>query len=289
MEHCVGAEYLNLRATCKLCCLATPLVHWSNQSSLRRLHNYSLNSSWMMVVDKHRGSVSFTDPLSGDNYFMKKNLQVLPLVDKYYYCSRYGWLLFKSREEEEEFAFVLFNPFTNDVRKLPEEFGYIESLCFSASPNSSNNCIVAGLAFGGWLYFIYSIVEAREPSSWRFALLDDDDDKYCKHSLTFIGQDLYALKKDGEVTVFKNLGEGDIRKTVLSKAPPPISSSCGSQYFLMNCDDEHLLLVIVGDEFGEVEVYKRNDDADKWEKIDSIGKHTIYIGDLYWWYDICLC
>nr|GEW79420.1 F-box protein At4g00893-like [Tanacetum cinerariifolium] len=44
----------------------------------------------------------------------------------------------------------------------------------------------------------------------------------------------------------------------------------------MNCD-QHCLLVNV-DEYGEaVEVFMPNMAEEKWEKIDSIGKHMIYI------------
>ncbi|XP_071719699.1 uncharacterized protein [Rutidosis leptorrhynchoides] len=271
MEHCVGVEYLYMRATCKLCRLAAPLS---------RLRSYSLNSLWLMVVDNHRGIVTFTDSLSGDNYFMKKNFKVLLIVDDNLYCSRYGWLLFKSRKQEDnkKEELVLFNPLTSDVRKLPN-YGHIKSLCFSAPPNSSNNCIIAGFTvYERRWYFIYSLGGAWEPSSWRMVPIDDDVNDDCRYSLTFIGRDLYALNKDGEVFVFKNLDKRDVRKTLLAKAPPPISSSCDSQYFMMSYDDEHLLILIVGDEYGEVEVFKRNDDADKWEKIDGIGKHTIYIG-----------
>ncbi|GKD48036.1 hypothetical protein Tco_1277012 [Tanacetum coccineum] len=41
--------------------------------------------------------------------------------------------------------------------------------------------------------------------------------------------------------------------------------------------DEHLLQVIVG-KFGEsVEVFKLNDTAQEWEKIDGLGKHMIFV------------
>ncbi|XP_071719486.1 uncharacterized protein [Rutidosis leptorrhynchoides] len=267
MKYCVGVEYLNFRATCRLCCLAAPLIKWSNE--LQILHNYSLNSPCLMVISKYREIITFTDVLSGDNYFIKKNFQVLSIVDDRMYCSRYGWLLFESKEFE---CPVFFNPFTSDVRKLLDfEIGFIKSLCFSAPPNSSN-CIVAGFAvYEGQRFIIYSV--DGEPS-WRVIHLDDDHN--FRYSLTFIGRDLYALGQDGEVIAFKDFGKEEVRRIVLSKAP---ISSCDamSQYFLMSCD-EHLLVVIVGDEFGEVEVFKRNDEADKWEKIDGIGKRTIYIG-----------
>ncbi|XP_071708049.1 uncharacterized protein [Rutidosis leptorrhynchoides] len=265
MGHCVGVEYLNFRAACKLCRLAAPPIRWRDESSSRRLRNYSLSSPWLMVVDKYRGIMTFTDPFSGDTYFVEDSK--LSIVDNQMYCSRYGWLLFGSGEFD---CPVFLNPFTSDLHKLPE-FGCIKSLCFSAPPNSSD-CMVAGFSFNeGQRYFIYS-VGALDPS-WRFLHLGDDDYIY---SLTFIGRDLYALGKEGQVIVFKTLGEGEIRKFVLTKAPVSSCNSMATQYFMMSCG-EHLLIVIVG-EFGEVELFKRNDCADKWEKIDGIGKHTIYIG-----------
>ncbi|XP_071719490.1 uncharacterized protein [Rutidosis leptorrhynchoides] len=183
-------------------------------------------------------------------------------------------------EQEKDERVVTLDKVLKEKEKELPGFGYIKSLCFSAPPNSSNNCIVAGFTiYERRSYFIYSVGGAWEPSSWRLVPIDDGDEyDDLRYSLTFIGRDLYALNKDGEVFVFKNLDKQDVRKTLLAKAPPPISSSCDSQYFTMSYDDEHLLLVIVGDQFGEVEVFKRNDDADKWEKIDGIGKHTIYIG-----------
>ncbi|XP_071716735.1 uncharacterized protein [Rutidosis leptorrhynchoides] len=138
MEYCVGVEYLNFRATCKLCHIAAPSIQWRDESSLRRLHNYTLNTPWLMVAYEYREIVTFTDPLSGDNYFMKKNWPG-SFLDNGMFCSRFGWLLCKCNETEEP---LLFNPMTRDRRNLPD-FITIESLCFSATPDSSN-CVVAG-------------------------------------------------------------------------------------------------------------------------------------------------
>jgi len=43
LEFCVGVEYLNFRATCKLCHLAAPLIN--RKMPQRRLKTYSLVSS----------------------------------------------------------------------------------------------------------------------------------------------------------------------------------------------------------------------------------------------------
>lgn len=220
-----------------------------------------------MVVDKYRGIVTFTDPWLGDNYFMKKSQ--LSIVNDIIYCSRYGWLLFESSEFE---CPVFFNPFTSDLRKLPGLNGDLKTICFSAPPTSFD-CIVAGFRIynkrNALIFFT-----CRKPS-WRG--LDLGANHHSIFSSTFIGRDLYALCKEGEVIVFKNLGKKNYSwKIVEAKAPISCWSSM-AQYFLMNCD-QNLLLVIVG-EFGEVEVFKRNDSTDKWEKIDGVGKHTIYICD----------
>ncbi|GKD67821.1 hypothetical protein Tco_1321911, partial [Tanacetum coccineum] len=44
MESCVGVEYMNFRASCKLCYLAVPIIQWSNQTASKRLQlqEYSL-------------------------------------------------------------------------------------------------------------------------------------------------------------------------------------------------------------------------------------------------------
>ncbi|XP_071702480.1 uncharacterized protein [Rutidosis leptorrhynchoides] len=291
LEYCVGVEYLNFRATCKLCHLAAPLIGWRNESSLRRRrwHNYSLNSPCLMVVDK--GIVTFIDPLSGDKYFMKNSKLSLSLVEDTIYCSRYGWLLCESREYE---CPVFFNPFTNDVRKLPVfNNGDVKSLCFSAPPTSSD-WIVGGYAIiNDRITLIYFV--SGKPS---WCLFEDNNDRNFVNgeplfSSIFIGRDLYAMYKEmvnptiwqphtntyiemrSTVSYMYSSTFDPIDSVILAEVP---KSSCSSrtQYFVMNCD-EYLLVVIVG-EFGEVEVFRRNHADDQWKKTDTIGRHTIYIG-----------
>ncbi|GKE53777.1 hypothetical protein Tco_1488933 [Tanacetum coccineum] len=138
MEHCVGVEYMKFRATCRQCLLAAPVIKWSNKTSLWRLQTYSVASPWLMVVDKDRDVITFKDPMLGDNYLMKKS-QILSIADVKIFSSRFCWLLFKSNDLR---CLVLFNPFTNDLRKLPEDD--LESLNFSAPPTTAD-CIVVGI------------------------------------------------------------------------------------------------------------------------------------------------
>ncbi|MFS7908669.1 hypothetical protein Hanom_Chr01g00085861 [Helianthus anomalus] len=89
MGRCIGVEYMRFRATCKRCHVAAPLIQWSDKTALRRLHNYSVVSPWLMVVDKNRKIITFTDPMFGDKYFMKRSI-----YDERIRCSRFGWLLY---------------------------------------------------------------------------------------------------------------------------------------------------------------------------------------------------
>ncbi|XP_076942979.1 F-box/kelch-repeat protein At1g57790-like [Bidens hawaiensis] len=215
------------------------------------------------------------DPVRGDMYFMKTPQE---LKDNYQiYCSRYGWLLIYRIEDEPQLAF--FNPFTSNIHKLPE-IPYLESFCFSAPPTSPD-CMVVGFTMRGhWHVFIHFV---SQDSTWRRFLLNfGDDDPYSYHFLTFYGQDVYALCNYKGVHVFRDMSEvGRSLDVVVDEVP---RSRCRSpaQYFLLVCD-EHLLLVTVG-KFGEsVEVFNLKSTLE-WEKLDGLGKHTIYISNTS-----CIC
>ncbi|GKC68867.1 hypothetical protein Tco_1114750 [Tanacetum coccineum] len=268
MEFCVGVEYMNLRATCKQCRLAAPSVKWPNDTSLGRLHTYSVVSPWLMVADKKRGIMTFTDPILGDNYFLKK-----PHISDVYgklYCSKFGWLLFKSYARNR---LVFFNPFTNDIKELPrQEYEYsLQSLCFSAPPTSLD-CIVVG--FLKLEYWRADILYVNREPTWRTLNLGPDPHTICFP--TFYGGDLYALCKEGELLVINNLDKEDYSLKLVKAEAPKGSCTSSTQYFLTNCD-QHLLLVSVG-EYGEhVEVFKCNESKQEWEKIHYVGKHVIFV------------
>ncbi|PWA69320.1 hypothetical protein CTI12_AA299450 [Artemisia annua] len=250
----------------------SPVIKWSNKTLLRGLRKYSVASPWLMAVDKNRDVITFKDPMLGDNYLMKNS--PISIASDNIFSSRFGWLLLKSNDL---MCLVLYNPFTNDLRKLPQsEYIYdMESLNFSAPPTSPD-CIVVG--FTTWDVHIHFV--NRKPK-WRIFSLGPDP-----HTIwfsSFYGRNLYALCKEGEVIVFNNLGRrGCSWKTVEAEAP---ESACGSltQKFLTICE-QHLILVCVS-EFGEhVEVFKLNEVKQEWEKITGVGKHMIYICDT-----TCLC
>ncbi|PWA86318.1 hypothetical protein CTI12_AA140910 [Artemisia annua] len=273
MEYCVSVEYLNFRATCKRCEVAAPLIQWSNKTSLTRLQTYSLVSPWLMVVDKNQGIITFTDPMSGDNYFMK-NLHV-SLAYQMFFCSRFGWLLFFSSDFQ---SLVFFNPFTNDLRKLPEASYSFYTACFSAPPTSPD-CMVVGFSVGDECLVLIHYI-ARE-SSWRTVRVGAEPDSV--RFPTFSGQDIYVLGGDGKLIGVKELGEESDSSTFVESRGPVSCSTSPTRRYLMKCDQD-LLRVIVG-KFGErVEVFKWDVSKGEWEKIDSLGNHMIYICDT-----TCLC
>ena len=275
MDYCVGVEYMNFRATCKRFHLAAPLKKWRDESALKRLQAYSLISPWLMVLDKNQGIITFTDPNLGDNYIIK-NLHMSSVGYQINCCSRFGWLLFLSTEFR---CMVFFNPFTGDIRKLPNAGHYFYSACFSAPPTSPD-CMVVGFSVSDERVVLIHYV-AQEPS-WRALRVDVDP---CSIRFpTFFGQDLYALGDEGELIHFKDLGEENY-STTLVKANTPVSccSTSPTQCYLMKCDRD--LLKVIVDKYGEcIEVFKLNESKPEWEKIDSLGKHMIYICDT-----ACVC
>nr|GFA73138.1 hypothetical protein [Tanacetum cinerariifolium] len=187
MEFCVGVEYMNLRATCEQCRLAAPLVKWPNDTSLGRLQTYSVVSPWLMVADKKRSIMTFTYPILGDNYSLEKpNISV---VYGKLYCSKFGWLLFKSYALDR---LVFFNPFPNVVKNLPYSEHTLDSLCFSAPPTSLD-CMVVGFTKRG--YWHADIHFVNKETMWRTLNIGPDPHTICFP--TFYGRDLYALCNEG--------------------------------------------------------------------------------------------
>lgn len=120
-----------------------------------RLEKNSLHSPWLLVLDKHREIITFTDPIFGENYFIKTPPGLIG--DVKIHCSRYGWLLM----EKYGGPLVFYNPFTSVIHELPLQVPCLEadpstgvihvlpqvpcfeSLCFSAPPTSPD-CMVVG-------------------------------------------------------------------------------------------------------------------------------------------------
>ncbi|KAD5803142.1 hypothetical protein E3N88_14502 [Mikania micrantha] len=269
MEHCVGVEYLRFRATCRHCYLAAPSIQWGSKTS--RLLGYSLISPWLMVFDSHRGTMTFIDPVCSERYFVKAPQELIE--DGYrIYCSRYGWLLMCRMKVGPRTVF--FNPFTSKIRELPV-VRYLESFCFSAPPTSPD-CIVVGFTTDE-PYHVYIHFVSQE-SEWReYSLNFCDFDPYSYRFPAFSGRDIYALGKNERIEAFRGISEDDFDSwEILTDVGPTSRCKSPAQYFLSNCD-QHLLLVIVG-EFGEsVEVFKLNESAQEWLKIDGLGTHMVYI------------
>ncbi|PWA44092.1 hypothetical protein CTI12_AA529580 [Artemisia annua] len=269
MELCVGVEYMNFRATCKQCLLAAPLIKWSNETSLRRLQTHSPVSPLLMVVDTRRGIITFTDPLLGDNYFLKNSKVLSDEHDRLCY-SRFGWLLFWKRDLN---CLVFFNPFTNDLWELPETEHDLENLCFSAPPTSLD-CMVVGFTTE-CVYILY----VNQKRTWRGLRFDPDLPPVCFSG--FYGRDLYVSCEQGKLFVITNIGKKDQSLEAVEAEAPKGYCRSRTQYFITNCD-EHTLLVSVGECGEAVEIFKHNEYEEKWEKIDSLGKHTIYICATTW-------
>ncbi|XP_076926756.1 F-box/kelch-repeat protein At1g57790-like, partial [Bidens hawaiensis] len=265
MDHCIGVEYMSFRATCKSCHLAAPLLQWSNKTALRKLHKYLVVSPWLMVVNKNRGIITFTDPIFGDKNFMKR--PNVSIRDDRIRCSRFGWLLFYS----DYSILVFFNPFTVDIRKLPPAQYYLDTLCFSTPPTSPD-CMVVGFTEGGNGLCVFIHFVARE-QSWVMIRFDFGGVTPDRFSFpTFSDRDLYVLGDKGEVYVFKSL----FKSKGYSYEKVAGATDCEGECFLVK-RDRQFLLVIVGKSREYVEVFKLNISTKEWEKIYCLGRHMIYI------------
>ncbi|XP_076899368.1 F-box/kelch-repeat protein At1g57790-like [Bidens hawaiensis] len=260
---CVGVEYLNFRATCKTCQLGAPIAQWSKGTALRKLQ-----TPWLVVVNHNQGLITFTDPMFGDNYFinipreLKGDMQIL--------CSKYGWLLMMIHEIRKS-RLVFFNPFTRDICELPGM--YADMFCFSAPPTSSN-CMVVG--FDRCSEHVYVHFVAGEPH-WRKLFVGANP--HCLRFLTFHGSDLYAMCKDGELAIMREIKDVQLEYTwrrVTTKSATSLGKTL--QYFLVK-GDEHFLLVEMGELGEDIQVFKLNSCTQNWERIDGLGRHAIYICD----------
>ncbi|PWA68716.1 hypothetical protein CTI12_AA302230 [Artemisia annua] len=238
MEQSVGVEYMNFRATCKQCLLAAPLIKWSNETSLRRLQTHSPVSPWLMEVDTRRGIITFTDPLLGGNYFVKNSKVLSDENDKLCF-SRFGWLLFWKRRLN---CLVFFNPFTNDLRELPETEQDLRGLCFSAPPTSLD-CMVVG--FTEECVYIHYV---NQKQTWLGMRLGTDPPPPVCFSGFHYG-DVYVSCEREELFIINNIGKkGQCWGPIKAEAPKGCCRS-PKEYFITNCD-KHNLLVRVS-EYGE--------------------------------------
>ncbi|GJT74206.1 hypothetical protein Tco_1040931 [Tanacetum coccineum] len=271
MEHCVGLEYLNFRATCKHCHLAAPMIQWSNETALKRLKTYSLVSPWLMVFDNRLGIITFTDPMFGDTYFIKTPQELIG--DIRIRSSKYGWILMFELGGPTFF----YNPFTNDIRKLPF-VPYFEDFGFSAPPTSPDCMVVACETPNVFIHFV------NRESSWRGFHMDFGN--IVSHSFAFptcYGRDIYTLD-EGRLYAFRNMDEGTcFWENVVAQPPKGCGCRSSAQHYLVKCDQQ--LLIVCVDEFGEsVEVSKLNHSTKKWETVEHLGRHMIYICDY-----TCIC
>nr|GEW18124.1 hypothetical protein CTI12_AA626130 [Tanacetum cinerariifolium] len=118
------------------------------------------------------------------------------------------------------------------------------------------------------------VIASDAAGAWRALNIGPDPHTICFP--TFYGRDLYALCKEGELLFINNLDKEDYSWKFVEAEAPKESCTSSTHYFLTNCD-QHLLLVRVGEYGGHVEVFKCNESTQKWEKIDSVGKHVIFV------------
>ncbi|GJZ27821.1 hypothetical protein Tco_0572468 [Tanacetum coccineum] len=148
------------------------------------------------------------------------------------------------------------------------------SCCFSKPPTSPG-CMVLGVTSYGPCYIHYV---GQEPLWRSLGISIGVGDPY-----SFLFPTLHdAVCNEGGLDIFRKIGEYYSWQHDIAK-PPPSTFGSSSRYLLAKCE-QHILLVIMGKIGESVEVFRLIDSGKEWEKIDSLGKHAMYICDA-----TCLC
>lgn len=259
-DYLLALEYLNFRATCTSFRSAAPSKQWSTATALARLQTYSLISPLLMVIDVYQGMITCIDPRLGDKYFMTRLPESIGHSRVMY--SKYGWLLIYDLVK----GHLLFNPFTAAVIQLPllPYSPLATSFGFSAPPNSPD-CKV---------FFFYDHVYMTSPGESVWHTIDNESyiPRFLRHdTLAFCDQHVYIFSGDENIGIMEI--DGDNRWEI---AQAPKLKSDGVVRYLVECDNQ--LLSVIVDEFGgELEIFKLNHSTREWGKVDSLGKHMIFI------------
>ncbi|KAK3011273.1 hypothetical protein RJ639_012018 [Escallonia herrerae] len=267
-EHTVLVDYLNFRATSKLCRAAAPPVQWRTASK-KLLQTQSSISPWLMLqADKKKGVVTYVDPKFGNRYFMTSPESVGDATICY---SKDGWLLMITDSN----SMIFFNPFSRTTIQLPpmpSNSNYYSSFGFSSLPTSSD-CVVVGVTSQP----VQLDITTPGRSEWvRCVLYEVTAFAPCRNNPVFYEGLFYFLGRDGhlvDLVVDEDLG---CFANDLDDIKSPCDSFC--QNFLVECDG-NLLSVFVSNFWEWVKVFKLNLSESVWEEVESLGNHMIYVSD----------
>ncbi|KAI3944219.1 hypothetical protein MKW98_016449 [Papaver atlanticum] len=267
-------DYVHFRSVCKVNRQIMPVVKPTFTSI--QIFETSHLSPWLLFSEDNSSSVyNLVNPMhDNENYLMNFSELLFGATIRFH---KGGWLLM-SREDELFF----YNPFTREVIKLPDLPGcyYRSDISFSSVPTASD-CVV--FAIEGRLlsddceFSIHCIKRGKQ--EWDF--FDFDEQKYSPYwplrntPISFDGE-FYSVGYDGVLGNF-NLENDGYNWKVFEKPQQQFKDSYPS--FLVKCGD-NLLLVKLGCLEMPVRLFKLDFAEMEWVKVESLGKHMLFISDI---------
>lgn len=273
-------DYSNFRLVCQNCHLAVPKIQ--RKQALQKLRECPPTSPmWLLLPNKDMTAFKFVDPIHGTSFLMNLPESLKGSVIRY---SRNGWLLMSDGKS----SIYFFTPFIEEIIRLPTTPEKVHAttygMAFSSVP-TSQDCLVIGCACfppfdtGSELRIIDAAMGDRQ---WGGDYAEVDSIFWLNNSSPlFYKGSLYLLGLEGNLSVIEYEEEQNdleiVRNfywNVLRKPKTPCR--CFHQSFLVECDGK-LMSIFMGEMGKWVQVFSLNFNKMRWEKVESIGNHVIYL------------
>jgi len=287
VEHLPLFGYLDFRSTCKELCAAAPPIRYRKLTSLE-VQNHLPSPPLLMVLNNHRDSIETNDagdPLLWDVIDPSRPDAEYPMsIPKSFEgatttFSSKGWLL--ARKECDCLLFL--NPFTRVSGEYPQDESLVcfPDISFSTAPTAPD-CVTIGMyeLTSDWIAIKYFQHGDEEWNVCEFPTHEKGfKDPQIPHSScpVYHAGAFYFLDKEGYLGVFERKGgEGSWR--VFDKHAPMRCSSVFSSN-IVECDGQ-IVVVVVGHMGMWVDVFRWDNQAEDWNKVESLGNWTIFINPL---------
>ncbi|KAI3908732.1 hypothetical protein MKW98_029282 [Papaver atlanticum] len=256
-------DYIHFRLACKQISVVLPALNRLSASTRTTTTTYL--SPWLISIfeDNEDTICEIVDPMhNNDKYLMKLSDQLL--VGATIRFSKDGWLLL---------AIIC-------LPDLPDDY-VLGGMSFSSVP-TSRDCVV--IAVSNWFDFVgydeisFLVTEpGKGATDWDVNDFDyegccEDYFMPCINNPVFFDRAFYCLDYNGMLGVF-NMTD-DSSWEILPKSLKQFSGFYPS--YLVECDKK-LLLVNLGQSGKSVDVYRLDDSEMVWVKLNSLGKHALFI------------
>ncbi|XP_026453280.1 F-box/kelch-repeat protein At1g57790-like [Papaver somniferum] len=278
-------DYIHFRLACKQNSIFLPALNRILAATRTSATTYL--SPWLISIfeDDEDTICDVLDPMhDNDKYLMKLSDQLL--VGSTIRFSKDGWLLLSNGKKKV----FCYNPFTKAMIFLPDfpDNYVLGGMSFSWVP-TSQDCLVVVISnwcpMGGDNEISFLVTEPGNSAiGWNIHRFDYEGFSEegiapymvnfmpCINNPVFYHGAFYCLDYNGILGIFS------VKDTYSWKVLPRSLKQFGSFYpsYLVECDDK-LLLVNVGLRGKSVDIYRLDDSEMVWVKLNSLGKHALFI------------